>query len=94
MLVANDDQTKMEEGEYFAIETFGSTGRGRVVDSVCACRCYLRNIPSYVILLLGRVLSLRESEGWSSRATTVGSKMSVTAKIADLPLDLPRRNPY
>lgn len=33
-LVKNDDQTKMEEGEYFAIETFGSTGRGRVVDSV------------------------------------------------------------
>ncbi|KAF9024149.1 peptidase M24A, methionine aminopeptidase [Hymenopellis radicata] len=33
MLVANDDQTKMEEGEYFAIETFGSTGRGRVVES-------------------------------------------------------------
>jgi methionine aminopeptidase len=34
LLVKNDDQTKMEEGEYFAIETFGSTGRGRVVDSV------------------------------------------------------------
>ena len=25
--------TKMEEGEYFAIETFGSTGKGYVVDS-------------------------------------------------------------
>ena len=24
----------MEEGEYFAIETFGSTGRGKVVESV------------------------------------------------------------
>jgi methionyl aminopeptidase len=34
MLVKNNDQTKMEEGEYFAIETFGSTGRGRVVESV------------------------------------------------------------
>ncbi|KIP11684.1 hypothetical protein PHLGIDRAFT_63205 [Phlebiopsis gigantea 11061_1 CR5-6] len=32
-LVKNNDQTKMEEGEYFAIETFGSTGRGRVVES-------------------------------------------------------------
>lgn len=32
-IVANNDQTKMEEGEYFAIETFGSTGRGRVVES-------------------------------------------------------------
>ena len=34
LLVKSDDQTKMEEGEYFAIETFGSTGRGRVVESV------------------------------------------------------------
>ena len=34
MLVKNDDDTKMEEGEYFAIETFGSTGRGRIVESV------------------------------------------------------------
>ncbi|KIK99471.1 hypothetical protein PAXRUDRAFT_8851 [Paxillus rubicundulus Ve08.2h10] len=34
LLVKNEDQTRMEEGDYFAIETFGSTGRGRVVDSV------------------------------------------------------------
>lgn len=33
-LVRTADQTKMEEGEYFAIETFGSTGRGRVVENV------------------------------------------------------------
>ena len=33
-LVKSEDQTKMEEGEYFAIETFGSTGRGRIVDEV------------------------------------------------------------
>jgi len=32
-LVKNNDQTKMEEGEYFAIETFGSTGRGHVVEA-------------------------------------------------------------
>jgi len=31
-LVKNNDETKMEEGEYFAIETFGSTGRGHVVE--------------------------------------------------------------
>ncbi|KAL9037811.1 MAG: hypothetical protein Q9214_005538 [Letrouitia sp. 1 TL-2023] len=30
--VKNSDQTKMEEGEVFAIETFGSTGRGYVHD--------------------------------------------------------------
>jgi methionyl aminopeptidase len=34
LLVKNEDQTKMEEGEYFAIETFGSTGRGRVIENV------------------------------------------------------------
>ncbi|PFH52270.1 hypothetical protein AMATHDRAFT_74330 [Amanita thiersii Skay4041] len=33
LLVKNEDQTRMEEGEYFAIETFGSTGRGRIVES-------------------------------------------------------------
>ena len=32
LLVKNDDDTKMEEGEYFAIETFGSTGRGKVME--------------------------------------------------------------
>jgi methionyl aminopeptidase len=32
--VKNNDQTKMEEGEIFALETFGSTGRGRTVEGV------------------------------------------------------------
>ncbi|KYG44340.1 hypothetical protein M433DRAFT_155724 [Acidomyces richmondensis BFW] len=32
--VKNSDQTKMEEGEVFAIETFGSTGSGYVYDDV------------------------------------------------------------
>ncbi len=32
--VKNSDETKMEEGEVFAIETFGSTGRGYVKDDV------------------------------------------------------------
>ncbi|KAL2197887.1 peptidase M24, structural domain-containing protein [Corynascus similis CBS 632.67] len=32
--VKTRDQTKMEEGEVFAIETFGSTGRGYIVDDV------------------------------------------------------------
>ena len=31
-IVNNGDPTKMEEGEYYAIETFGSTGRGYVSD--------------------------------------------------------------
>ncbi|KAF4907054.1 Methionine aminopeptidase 2-1 [Colletotrichum fructicola] len=32
--IKNDDETKMEEGEIFAIETFGSTGRGKTSDDV------------------------------------------------------------
>jgi methionine aminopeptidase len=31
-IVKGGDQTKMEEGEVFAVETFGSTGRGYVHD--------------------------------------------------------------
>lgn len=33
-IVKGNDQTKMEEGETFAIETFGSTGKGYVRDDV------------------------------------------------------------
>jgi len=33
-IVKGGDQTKMEEGEVFAIETFGSTGNGYVRDDV------------------------------------------------------------
>ena len=32
--IKNSDQTKMEEGEVFAIETFGTTGRGYIDDDV------------------------------------------------------------
>lgn len=34
-IVKGTDQTKMEEGETFAIETFGSTGKGYVREEVC-----------------------------------------------------------
>lgn len=33
-IVRNDDHTKMEEGELYAIETFGSTGKGLVRDDL------------------------------------------------------------
>jgi methionyl aminopeptidase len=36
-IVKSNDQTKMEEGETFAIETFGSTGNGYVRDDVSPC---------------------------------------------------------
>lgn len=57
MLVKNDDQTKMEEGEYFAIETFGSTGRGRVVESVSLIPCLWRRSLAE-LCYLGRLVPL------------------------------------
>jgi methionine aminopeptidase type II len=33
-IVKNGDTTKMEENEFYAIETFGSTGKGQVVDDM------------------------------------------------------------
>lgn len=45
VLVKSEDQTKMEEGEYFAIETFGSTGRGRIVDEG-ECSHYARRVDA------------------------------------------------
>lgn len=41
-IVKNGDNTKMEEGELFAIETFGSTGKGYVYNSV-DCSHYMKN---------------------------------------------------
>ncbi|KAI5452230.1 Methionine aminopeptidase 2 [Naganishia albida] len=40
------DETKMEEGEYYAIETFGSTGRGRVIEQgACSHYSLSTNMP-------------------------------------------------
>ena len=36
------EATKMEEGEFFAIETFGSTGKGQVHDDM-ECSHYMKN---------------------------------------------------
>ncbi|KAF8971681.1 peptidase M24, structural domain-containing protein [Flammula alnicola] len=61
MLVKNDDDTKMEEGEYFAIETFGSTGRGRIVESG-ECSHYARKVDApHVPLRLTSAKSLLKS---------------------------------
>ena len=41
-IVRGGDATKMEEGEMYAIETFGSTGRGYVVEDM-DCSHYMKN---------------------------------------------------
>ena len=33
------EATRMEEGEFFAIETFGSTGTVTILQCVCVCVC-------------------------------------------------------
>ncbi len=44
-IVRGGDATKMEEGEFFAIETFGSTGRAVVVEDM-ACSHYMKNFDA------------------------------------------------
>lgn len=56
-IVKNGDQTKMEEGEHFAIETFGSTGRGFVVPGG-ECSHYARNAGAPVSPQLGNAKKL------------------------------------
>jgi len=41
-IVKGGDQTKMEENEFYAIETFGSTGRGQVIEDL-ECSHYMKS---------------------------------------------------
>jgi len=44
-IVKGGDSTKMEEGEIYAIETFGTTGRGHVIEDL-ECSHYMRNFDA------------------------------------------------
>lgn len=57
-IVKGGDQTKMEEGEIFAIETFGSTGRGYVVDDMETSHYALRADAPNVALRVSSARSL------------------------------------
>ncbi|CAD5225583.1 unnamed protein product [Bursaphelenchus xylophilus] len=59
-IVKGGDQTKMEENEVFAIETFGSTGKGYVHDDM-ECSHYMKNFDladTHVPLRLARSKAL------------------------------------
>lgn len=56
-IVRNEDMTKMEEGEHFAIETFGTTGRGYVISSG-ECSHYARLQTSHSTPTLPRAKAL------------------------------------
>jgi len=49
-IVANGDTTRMEEGEFYAIETFGSTGRGYVLEDG-ECSHYMRDFSNRTVPL-------------------------------------------
>lgn len=57
-IVKSNDQTKMEEGEIFAIETFGSTGRGYVQDDMECSHYALRPDAPNVALRVSSARSL------------------------------------
>lgn len=60
-IVKNGDETKMEEGETFAIETFGSTGRGYVI-AEGECSHYAKNVDApHVPLRLNKSKTLLAS---------------------------------
>nr|CAG8628720.1 1037_t:CDS:10 [Entrophospora candida] len=60
-IVKNGDQTKMEEGEYFAIETFGSTGKGVVhEDGECSHYAKRQNL-GHIPLRVARTKALLNS---------------------------------
>ena len=62
----DDDQNKTEEGdrEEPAIETFGSTGRGWVVESVHAC---MRHRDGDGLELMDKLLTMGTAGGCSDR---------------------------
>uniref|UniRef100_UPI002F91BF4A Methionine aminopeptidase 2 n=1 Tax=Thermochaetoides thermophila TaxID=209285 RepID=UPI002F91BF4A len=57
-IVKTHDQTKMEEGDVFAIETFGSTGKGYVIESGEVSHYALRGDAPKVDLRLSSAKSL------------------------------------
>ncbi|KAI0800730.1 peptidase M24A methionine aminopeptidase [Fomes fomentarius] len=66
LFVKNDDPTKMEEGEYFAIETFGSTGRGKLVEQG-ECSHYARKVDApHVPLRLTSAKSLLNNKNFGT----------------------------
>ncbi|KAL2612746.1 hypothetical protein R1flu_024438 [Riccia fluitans] len=57
-IVKGGEQTKMEEGEFFAIETFGSTGKGFVREDL-ECSHYMKNFDvGHVPLRLAKAKQL------------------------------------
>jgi len=92
--VKNNDQTKMEEGEVFALETFGSTGRGYIVGGVSS----LHTNPEGNMLICGSLASMDMGRSWmhqrrsyrllplpdlcTGRSMTISARLSFVAAIS------------
>lgn len=62
-IVKGGEATRMEEGEFFAIETFGSTGKGYVHEDL-ECSHYMKNFDvGHVPLRLPRAKQLLATIG-------------------------------
>lgn len=57
-IVKNGDTTRMEEGEFYAIETFGSTGKGKVNDDMETSHYMKTFEPVYVPIRTARAKQL------------------------------------
>lgn len=66
-IVKSNDQTKMEEGEIYAIETFGSTGKGYVRDDVS---CSSEGILTRDSLDTDGNIALRQESGRAKRGSS------------------------
>lgn len=71
-IVKGGDQTKMEEGETFAIETFGSTGKGYVRDDVSY---NVLPVPYPVMLTSTRWRYPTMQRRWTLRMSRYGSPL-------------------
>jgi methionyl aminopeptidase len=71
-IVKGGDQTKMEEGEVFAIETFGSTGKGYVRDDVSAPNVLFASTLTHILTVVPSDgnLTLRPGSRCSNRASS------------------------
>ncbi|KAF8002838.1 hypothetical protein HF325_002083 [Metschnikowia pulcherrima] len=80
-IVANGDMTKMEEGETFAIETFGTTGKGYVISqgernfgTLPWCRRYLERAgEDKYLLALNQLVRAGVVEDYPPLVDTTGS---------------------
>ena len=77
-IVKGGENTKMEEGEMYAIETFGSTGRGHVIEAG-ECSHYMKNFDAPHI-----PLRMKKSKALLSHINIYDStrQMSVEEKFA------------